>query len=96
MTANNAEKTDERLQKRLVEMADFLDQAQANLDQKKDVELGDMKSQINALCADIEGASPATAHAMKPIMADIIAKLDQLADSLNAFKTEMKSAQNNG
>lgn len=78
------------LESQLDDMSSFLDKAIDDVGNMKSISLGKMEQQIHDLCKKIESSDPAIAHAMKPGMADIISKLDELAQRLDEYKSKIE------
>lgn len=81
----------------LTDIIDDVDRAFYNRDMValKTISLRDLEQESSQLCADITRAPREIAQQMQPLMAEFIAKLEQLEQHLEDFKKNMQD-QNNG
>lgn len=54
------------------------------------INLGDLEKQVEKLCADVSKAGKETKQAMQRPMAEMIARLDELAHGLKEHKDRLK------
>ncbi len=52
------------------------------------IELPTLQAEVEALCARVIKAEPHDARSMQPLMADLISRLDELAEHLEDFKSK--------
>ncbi len=79
--------TAEQLKTRLREQIDILDDALFKIRNRELVALDRMEHTIAAICNDIQTGDPETARTMGPLMADMIARLEEMALALKDFQT---------
>lgn len=53
-------------------------------------DLTSLDNDVSVLCQDVESADSETAKAVQPMMSNMIAKLDQLAQVLTRFQTQVQ------
>ena len=78
----------ESLTQRFDELLAFIDQANSTVLNGKMPDLGNVDKKVALLCKDIEGADPEIAKQTQPMMAQMITKLDELAQSLNEYQAQ--------
>lgn len=84
------------IEERLSELSIFLDNAITQANQSNLIDLGSMENDIASLCVQIESSAPEVANEMKPLMANLIAKLDELAASIATYQTQMEEQKDDG
>lgn len=76
----------ESFRNRFDELIAFIDQANNAVLDGKMPDLGNVDKKVALLCRDIESANPEIAKQTQPMMAQMIVKLDALAQSLNEYQ----------
>ncbi len=82
--------TIESFKSRLQGITDMIEQAQRDLNAGKLADLGDMDKNVTALCREIEISPPEIATEMKPLIAQMISGLDELAIALSTYQTQLQ------
>ncbi len=85
----------ETLQRRFEDLTTLIEQAMEDVAAGKPPAAGLQKldHDVALLCGEVRKAGPETAKAMQQPMGRMISRLDELADSITAFKERLK---NNG
>lgn len=76
---------------RLNELSDFIDEAQAKLNDGEVVNLTHLDDEVATLCEQALALPPQEAAQVQPVMGDMISKLEQLGASLKEFQDNLKS-----
>ena len=74
------------LQTKLEAMIRVVHDAQVQIDQENVADLSSLERDVGALCTCMSTTSPADARELQPLMAEMIAALDDLAKSLQRLK----------
>ena len=74
--------------KRFEDLIDFIDASIVEVRGGKMVAMDELESIVAKLCADLEKADAETAKSTQPLMAQMITKLDELAQGLVDFQIE--------
>lgn len=77
------------LEKRFEDLRIFIESATNDAEKGKIKDMKPLEREVEALCKDVEQSKPETATQMKPVLADMIERLDHLADAIQA---QQKSA----
>ena len=76
---------------RLNELSDFIDEANAKLDDGEVVNLTHLDDEVATLCEQTLSLPPQEAAQIQPAMADMISKLEELGTALKEFQESLKS-----
>lgn len=79
---------------RLNELTDFIEEAQAKLNDGEVVNMTHLDDEVSALCDQTLALPPQEAAQIQPIMGEMISKLETLGIALKEFQANLKS--NNG
>lgn len=80
--------TKDQVIKRLEEITETINKAQADVSAGIVQDLSFMDEEVASICGDILKLKPEDAAAVQPIMADMISRLEGLAQSLQSFKEQ--------
>lgn len=79
------------LEDRLHAITRIIDDARADADQGRIMELGDVKAETERLCAAILKLPPAEARSLQPLIGDLITRLDDLERILTNIRQKAES-----
>lgn len=82
--------TKDQIIQRLTQMTEAIDEAQNNVAAGIIKDLTHMDNEMAQVCDDIVKLPPEEAAQVQPVMADMISRLEALAQSLQSFKSQMK------
>jgi hypothetical protein len=83
-------KTSANLQDKFESLIICIEQAIIDTESGKAVNLGKFEEEVAYICKTVERSSTKTAQDLKPQMAKMISKLDELEVSLQHFKTNLQ------
>ncbi|MBX2835061.1 MAG: hypothetical protein KTR28_08845 [Micavibrio sp.] len=78
------------LERHIEHLISCVDEAHIALKNNTVVDLGTLENDVNAVCDLVSHLPPERARALQPLMADLIARLDVLAEDLQNFKARYK------
>ncbi len=76
----------DELKQRFEDLIAYINKANEDVLSDKVGELTELDKDVTALCRDVESAEPELARDIQPLMAEMISKLDELAQSLTEFQ----------
>lgn len=85
--------TKDQITKRLQEITATINEAQDDVSAGIVHDLSFMDKDVADICGEILKLNPADAAAVQPVMADMISRLEGLAQSLQRFKEQYKQSQ---
>lgn len=80
--------TKDQILKRLEEIVVTINTAHDDISSGVVKDLSSMDQEVTKICADIVKLEPTDATQVQPIMADMISRLEGLAQSLQSFKSQ--------
>ncbi len=80
----------DELKRRFEDLIAYINKANEDVLDGRIGELADLDKDVTALCRDVESSEPALARDMQPLMAEMISKLDELAQNLTEFQQRQK------
>lgn len=75
---------------RFESLIEFIEQSNEKVLSGQMIDLGDLERNVAQLCKDIEKAPPETARETNALMARMISRLDELAQSLTHLQTQQE------
>lgn len=75
---------------RFASMIVIIDGALDALQASKMPDLGSLDSDVAKICRDVEAADPAIGQKVQPLMAEMIGKLDQMAQALMEYQQKIE------
>ncbi len=77
---------EEDLKTRFEGMITFITDSCAQIRADQMVQLGNLDTDVNALCNDVKDLPAEVGQAVRPLMETMIARLDELAQALNEYQ----------
>jgi hypothetical protein len=77
-------------EERFASMISIIDTALENLQAGKMPDLGTLDSEVAKICRDVEAADPALGQKVQPLMAEMIGKLDKMAQALMEYQQKIE------
>lgn len=74
----------------LEDLIALVDHADSQIQQGIIIDITDLENQVVEICNNITNGNPAIARELQPFIADLIARLDNLAGNLENFKNTYK------
>lgn len=78
------------LRTKMEKLNDFIINAENSVRDGKMMDLGSLDKEIADLCMKAVSLPPAEAHALQPMMADMIGNLERLGTALKDFRDNLK------
>ncbi len=82
--------TAEELHSRLDNMIEFVVQATEQVESGTLANLGTLDKDVSQLCTDVESAPPEVAQSVSDKMAEMVSKLEKLAQSLKIYQDKVQ------
>ncbi len=89
---SNEAKNVEAFEARFQELTAFVEEALDTVQSDSMPDLANLEDRVSGLCQDIETADEDTAAKVQPLMAEMIGKLDTLAQALNDYKEKAQGS----
>ncbi len=83
----------ETLEREIESLTEILSQAFETLRQGHAPVLGDLGLRVERLCRDVSESAPAVAESLRPLLAGLIQRLDELALDIQTFQSGLKEAK---
>ncbi len=74
------------LKRRFEDLIEYINKANEDVLNNRIRKLADLDQTVTTLCHDVEAAEPVVAKDIQPLMAEMISKLDELAQNLTEFQ----------
>lgn len=81
------------LEQEIESLSEILSQAFETLRQGHAPVLGDLNLRVDRLCRDVLEAAPAVTESLRPLLAGMIQRLDELALEIQNYQTSLKEAK---
>ncbi len=83
----------EALEREIESLSDILSQAFETLRQGHAPIFSDLSLRVDRLCRDVSEAAPAVTENLRPLLAGLIQRLDELALEIQHYQTSLKEAK---
>ncbi|MCC7304975.1 MAG: hypothetical protein IT558_01810 [Alphaproteobacteria bacterium] len=79
----------EDLQERFDELMDTLHDIAEKIDSGQIVPLHDLEQSVESFCTDVINSGAETAQSFKPLIADMIQRLEEIAQKIEEFRSKL-------
>lgn len=90
-----SEKSEEakKFEEQFRDLISYIEESTEEINSGKMADLTNMDHKVAALCESVENADTEVARSTQPLMAEMIAKLDQLAQALNDYQQKAQGTE---